>query len=101
MHIVVHVSVYEKQVALEIFHEVLIHVYAVVECGISFSRYVFLDTVVSLAPPAVVDTVVVVSGAGDSCFVEIGVGKYGSCGHESSSGVSMYSNFVDIHIFTL
>ena len=55
----------------------------------------------SLAPPAVIDAVVVVAGAGYSRLIEVGVGEDGCRGHESAAGVAVYSDLVDVHVSAL
>ena len=55
------------------------------------------DAVVLLAPPAVVDVVVVVAGAGDRRLEEVGVGQDGRRRHESAAAVAMDADTVHIH----
>ena len=62
MYVVVNVTVYKEQVAFKVSGKLLVGVYTVFECGITFLRYLLKHSMVLLAPPAVVDAVVVVSG---------------------------------------
>ena len=51
-----------------------------------------------LAPPTVVDVVVVIAGARDSHLEEIGIEQHGGCGHESTSGMAVNADPVNVHV---
>ena len=59
--IVVDVSVYEKKMSLEILRDFRIGCDLVYEGGVSLLGNLLLDSMMGLAPPTVVDVVVVVS----------------------------------------
>ena len=63
MHVVVDIAVHEQQVALELACYLGVGAYVVDERRVSLFAHLLLDTVVRLAPPAVVDTVVMVARA--------------------------------------
>ncbi len=62
--------------SLEVLGKFLVVVDGILECGVVFG-YNFLHAVVGLAPPAVIDAIVVVAGTGNGDLVEIGIGKDG------------------------
>ena len=70
VYVVVHITCNQHEVTLETACELLICADVVRECGVALNDtvltglllYVLLDTMVLLAPPVVVDAVVVVSG---------------------------------------
>ena len=63
MHVVVDVAVHEQQVPLELACDLGVGAYVVDERRVSLFAHLLLDAVVRLAPPAVVDTVVMVARA--------------------------------------
>lgn len=63
MHIVVHVTGHKQKVALEILHDVLVLVDRVGEGSVAFCGNLLKDSVMLLAPPSVIDGVVMVACA--------------------------------------
>ena len=63
MHVVVDIAVHEQQVPLELACDLGVGTYVVDERRVALLAYLLLDAVVRLAPPAVVDAVVVVARA--------------------------------------
>ena len=63
MDIVVYIAMNEEEMSLEILRDLRIGSDLVDECGVALLGNLFLDSVMSLAPPAVVDIVVMVAGA--------------------------------------
>ena len=90
MHIVVDVPVHEEKVPLEVAGDFRIGVYVIDKCRVPLFCYLFEYAVVLLAPPAVVDAVVMVSCAGYGSGVEVRIFQDGCSGHESSSGMPVY-----------
>ena len=63
MHIVIDVAVYEQEMSLEVLRDFRVGRYPVIECRVSLLADFLLDAMVGLAPPAVIDPVVMVSCA--------------------------------------
>ena len=61
VHVVVDVAMNEEQVALEVLGNAWVGLDLIYESSVAFGCYFLLDTMVSFAPPAVVDVVVVVA----------------------------------------
>ena len=61
VHVVVDVAMNEEQVTLEVLGNAWVGLDLIYESSVAFGCYFLLDTMVSLAPPAVVDVVVVVA----------------------------------------
>lgn len=77
MHIVIYVTVHQEEMPFQVLCYLRVGVYLIDEGGVTVLADLLLDAMVLLAPPAVVDAVVVVPGAGYRHLVEIRVGKYG------------------------
>ena len=75
---------------LEVAGDFRIGVYVIDKCRVPLFCYLFEYAVVLLAPPAVVDAVVMVSCAGYGSGVEVRIFQDGCSGHESSSGMPVY-----------
>ena len=88
VYVVVDVTMDEHEVTLQAAGNLWIGGDAIRECRVVLLHFL-LDAMMRLAPPTVVDAVVVVAGAGNCHLVEVRVGKYGRSGHETSAGVSV------------
>ena len=98
MHVVVDVAVHEQQVPLELACDLGVGAYVVDERRVALLAYLLLDAVVRLAPPAVVDAVVVVASARYRRLEEVGVLQYRRRRHEASARVPVYAHAVDVNI---
>ena len=77
MHVVVNVAMHEHKMPFEVACNLGIRADFIYERRVAFFIHFFLDSVVRLAPPTVVNPVVVVSGAGYGSLEEIGIFKDG------------------------
>ena len=93
--IVVHVTVDQHQVTLEAGGQFLVRLDAVDERSVCLVD-LFEDAVVLFAPPAVVDAVVMVAGAGNGRFEEVRILQDGRRGHEAAAGVAMNADAVQV-----
>ena len=96
--VVVDVAVHEEQVALEARGYLGVGGDFVGKSGVALLGDDFLDAVVGLAPPAVVDAVIVVAGAGDGGLEEVGILEHGRRGHESAAGMAVYADAGDVDV---
>ena len=96
--VVVDVAVHEEQVALEARGYLGVGGDFVGKSGVALLGDDFLDAVVGLAPPAVVDAVIVVAGAGDGGLEEVGILEHGRRGHESTAGMAVYADAGDVDV---
>ena len=71
MNIVVHVARAEQEMTFQILCQLRVGLDVIYECGIPVFDFL-LDSVVLLAPPSVVDAVVVVAGAGNRALKKSG-----------------------------
>ncbi len=85
--VVVHVAVHQQQVPFQARGQLGVGRYLVDERGVAVLVDLLLDAVVLLAPPAVVDAVVVVAGARYGRLEEVGVLQDGCRRHETTGSV--------------
>ena len=86
--VVVDVAVHQHQMAFQVGGDLRIGLDAVDEGRVALVD-LLQDTVMLLAPPAVVDAVVVVAGAGDSRLEEIRIFQNGRRAHESAARMAV------------
>ena len=96
MNIVVHIARAEQQMALQIPCQLRIGLDVVNEGRVPVLDFL-LYAVMLLAPPSVVDAVVVVAGAGNRCLEEIRIGQYRGRGHEASAGMPVDAHPVEVN----
>ena len=94
--VVVDVPVYKHQVAFQIGCNLRIGLDAVDERGVTLV-YLLQDSVMLLAPPTVVDAVVVVSGAGDCYLEEVRIFQNRGSAHESATGMPVDTHPVKVY----
>ena len=98
MHVIVDVTRTNQQFTLEVFGQVGIFVDVVLKSDVAFSVLDFLDAIVFLAPPAIVDVVLVVAGGRHCYFEKIGVHQHGRRRHESTTGVPKNTHLIDVDV---
>ena len=79
VNVVVDVAVNEHETTFEILGDFGVCLDRVDKCSVTFFRYFFFHTVVGLAPPAVIDVVIVVTGTRNGRFEEVGINEHCSC----------------------
>ena len=84
MDVIVHVAMNQHKVALEVLCELLVGVDVIDEGGVTLVD-LLEDSMVLFTPPAVVDAVVMVSGAGNRHLEEVRILEDGCGAHESST----------------
>ena len=79
VNVVVNLAVNEQQVSLQLLGNLGVAADFVNECGVALVAHLLLYAVVSLAPPAVVNLVIVVTRTRYSCLEKVGVLQNSCC----------------------
>src|SRR4051812_13176848 len=90
---------HEHQPAFEVLGKVWVLINVVSEGGIVLVADDFLYTMVLLAPPPVVDAVVVVASVAHGHFEEIWINQHGCSAHEAAAAMAMDAHFADINVW--
>lgn len=93
--VVVDVTVHEHQVTFQIAGDLRIGLDAIDERGVPLVN-LLKDSVMLLAPPAVVDAVVVVAGAGDRHLEEVWIFQDRRRAHKSAAGMPVDAHPVKV-----
>ena len=96
MDIVVDVTMYEHQMTFQPTCDLFVRLDVVDESRITLFADHFLHAMMRLAPPTVIDTVIMVSGTRDGCLEEVGILQYSSRRHETSTRMAVDTDTVDV-----
>lgn len=96
--VIIHIAMNQEQMALQVLRQLLVGRDLALERDISSLVGDLVHAMVLLAPPTVVDVVVMITCARDGHFEEIRIEQHGRCGHEPSSGMAVNADPVDIHV---
>ena len=98
VYVIIYIAMNQEQMAFQVLRQLL------VGGNLAFKRDVarlvgdLLHAMMLLAPPTVVDVVVVITGARDSHLEEIRIEQHSGCGHKSATGVAVNTYPINIHI---
>ena len=98
VYVIIHITMNQEQMTFQVLRQLLVGRDLALKRDVTRLIGNLLHAMVLLAPPTVVDVVVVVAGTRDSHLEEIGIEQHGGCGHESTSGMAVNADPVDIHV---
>ena len=96
MDIVVDVTMYEHQMTFQPTCDLFVRLDVVDESRIPLFADHFLHTMMRLAPPTVIDAVIMVSGTRDGCLEEVGILQYSSRRHKAATRMAVDTDTVDV-----
>ena len=96
MDIVVDVTMYEHQMTFQSACDLFVRLDVVDESRITLFADHFLHAMMRLAPPTVIDAVIMVSGTRDGCLEEVGILQYGSRRHKAATRMAVDTDTVDV-----
>ena len=97
MDIIIDITMYKHQMTFQLLNNFGIRSYFINKSSISFFRNDLFHAMMCLAPPTVINPVVVVPGTGYRSFIKIGILTNCSCRHKATSRMTVYADSVDIY----